>query len=469
MLPKNLSRKATLDVKVGWSEETTMKSEWQSFLKVRAPRYTSYPTALEFSEKVGGDQYEEALGSIQTYEPVSVYVHIPFCRQLCWYCGCNMRVENRYSRALDYVGALTDEISTVGRMLGGKGRPSSVHFGGGTPNYLLPNEIGSILSAIETNIGLTDDASLAIELDPRILRDNDADELAELGFKRMSLGIQDFDEDVQTAINRVQSFDLIEAAVGAIRGAGVTDLAFDLVYGLPKQTTETFQKTIDMTLALSPDRISVFGYAHLPSVIKRQSRIDEQDLPSNEVRAELASLADERFTSAGYHRIGFDHYARLDNPLAQAVLKGRLHRNFQGFTDDVAKNLIGLGASSISFVDGLYAQNEKGIQEYSEKARNGGLATAKGTRRSSVETVAAEAINSLLCDFYTDLTALKDTISSSVFKQLLDNLKPYEDAGIVARDANLVTLNPEAFALARAVAFAIDPSAATKNQFTRAV
>ncbi|MEO1014413.1 MAG: oxygen-independent coproporphyrinogen III oxidase [Pseudomonadota bacterium] len=446
-----------------------MKEEWRRYLDVRAPRYTSYPTALKFTDEIGPDEYADKLAGVGPYEPLSVYVHVPFCRQLCWYCGCNMRVENDYSRALDYVEALIAEIRAVGRRLGGRGRPVSVHFGGGTPNYLLVDELAAVLSAIESEFGLTDDAQIAIELDPRLLRDDDPHRLAELGFERMSLGIQDFDPEVQEAINRVQSYDLIEACVGAIRAAGVSDLSFDVLYGLPKQTAASFEATIDRVVALNPDRVSVFGYAHLPSVLTRQRVIRDEDLPDGALRAALADHADRRLTEAGYLRIGFDHYAKPGNALAEAMRRGRLRRNFQGFTDDVADTTIGLGASAIGFVGGLYAQNEKDLRRYAELALRGDLPTARGVMRSDRDELVATSIGDLLCRFEVDLGALQARLPDEARRRMERRINELAEDRVITRTNGLLRINPDAYALARVAAMALDPDAPSFEKVSSAV
>ncbi|MEM9169441.1 MAG: radical SAM protein, partial [Pseudomonadota bacterium] len=269
-----------------------MRDSWRPYLQIRAPRYTSYPSALRFNDGVDAGAFADKLAGIGPYEPVSLYVHVPFCRRMCWYCGCTMRVENNYARVRRYVDALCEEIRAVGDVLSGRGRPIGVHFGGGTPNILHNEDLARVLQAVEESIGLTDDARLAIELDPRLLENGDAAALRTLGFTRISLGVQDFDRHVQEAINRVQSFELVEACVSDMRVAGVDDLSIDILYGLPKQTERTFLRTLDKVVALSPDRVSVFGYAHLPSVLANQRMIVDADLPDDALRGELAEMAD---------------------------------------------------------------------------------------------------------------------------------------------------------------------------------
>lgn len=434
-----------------------MKSEWRKYLGLRAPRYTSYPSALHFDEQATAADYEKRLGEVGLYEPLSLYVHVPFCRQMCWYCGCNMRVENDYGRARSYVQSLNNEIASVGRLLNGAGRPLAVHFGGGTPNFLKSPEIADILGAIELALGLTDSTRLAIELDPRLVEAGDIGRLTELGFSRMSLGVQDFDPGVQAAINRVQSFDMIEAVVGDMRSAGVNDISFDLLYGLPKQTDATFRETLAKTVALSPDRVAVFGYAHLPSALPRQRLIDNDLLPPEGLRADLAGIADDMLVAAGYRRVGFDHYAKPDNPLARAESEGRLRRNFQGFTDDVADTTLSFGASAISHVGGLYAQNAKSLADYYRRVENGGLATVRGLILSPREARIGAVIRDILCRSNADIAPLLAALSPREANAICARLDALEADGVIAWDADHVILSQGAKSLARVVAMALDP------------
>ncbi len=446
-----------------------MKAAWRKYLGARAPRYTSYPSALHFDQSVTARDFTEKLHEIQLYDPLSLYVHVPFCRQLCWYCGCNMRVENDYARARDYVDALIGEIALQARALGGKGRPTSIHFGGGTPNYLSCDDLADILGAIEREVGLTDCADVAIELDPRMLRDGHVGRLASLGFNRFSLGVQDLDPLVQEAINRIQSFDLIESCVSDIRAGGVDDLSFDILYGLPRQSEDSFSQTLDKVIALSPDRVSVFGYAHLPDALPHQRMIDPQTLPDETLRAALSAMADELLTGAGYLRIGFDHYAKPDNALARAALAGRLKRNFQGFTDDAAATQIGFGASAISFVDGLYAQNEKSVAAYKDRVRRGAAPVARGLVRTRREAVIAAAIHDLLCRLEADVGAVLKTSPPADAIRLCSALERFEADGIIRWDGDRIAIVEGAHPLARAVATALDPYAQRQVEYAAAV
>lgn len=450
-----------------------MRQEWQAYLARRAPRYTSYPAAPYFHGGVRAADYRTKLGAVPVYEPLSLYIHIPFCRQLCWYCGCNMRVENVYERTKPYLDALCREIATVGAALKGRGRTVNLHFGGGTPNYFRPHDLERILTRVEEGPGLTDDAGLAIELDPRLVQPGDIPALKALGFTRLSMGIQDFNPAVQAAINRHQSFALIESLVGQIRRTGFEDLSFDILYGLPKQTRQSFDATLDQVVHLNPDRISVFGYAHLPAALPRQRLIDDADLPDEEMRMALAEQADEHLCAAGYQRIGFDHYARPGTPIAEAVRTGRLKRNFQGFTEDQADTILGFGASAIGFIDGLYVQNEKDIRTYAETARGGALPIVKGLQRTPLQDLTARIISDLLCRLTADLAPLFAALPASRAAEICTGLKPFIRDGLLAISGTRLMLCPDAAPLARLVAMTIDPEAgrapAQPAQFSKVV
>ncbi len=446
-----------------------MHKQWRKYIDARTPRYTSYPSALHFDTSVSGRDLAEKCGEIDLYAPISLYVHVPFCRQLCWYCGCAMRVENNYSRVIDYVDALIAEIAMHAGALEGRGRPASIHFGGGTPNFLRCEEISRILSAIEAQLGLTDSAHLAIELDPRLLRPGDAGDFAALGFNRFSLGIQDFDLAVQRAINRIQQFELVEACVSEIRMAGIDDLSFDILYGLPRQTLTGFDDTLAKVTALAPDRVSVFGYAHLPTVFSRQRLVIESELPHADLRADMAALADERLRAAGYVRIGFDHYARPANALARALSSGRLKRNFQGFADDPSPTVIGVGASAISFVDGLYAQNEKNPGAYVEHVRRGESPVTLGLERTRRESVVAAAIGDLLCAMSADVGEVLRIAGPTEALRICEALDRFEADGVIVWQGDRISLAEDAFLLARAVAAALDPYAAQMSGMALAV
>ncbi len=454
-----------------------MQEKWHKYLTRPAPRYTSYPSALHFNTAVGPKEYRAALENIGLYEPISIYIHIPFCTQLCWYCGCNMRVENDPERARPYLDAVIAEIKQVGDILRGRGVVSQIHFGGGTPNYFDPKDLRNILDQIEQSIGFTDLSPVCMELDPRLCTSEGIHALAAIGITRMSLGVQDFDPKVQEAINRVQSFEMIENCVSAMREAGIDDISFDLLYGLPLQNADIFADSLRKTISLSPERISLFGYAHLPQKILHQRLIRDEDLPSPVERADLAALADEAFLKAGYQCIGFDHFAKPQTAIARAAQEGRLARNFQGFTEDTAKNVIGFGPSAISQIDGLLAQNAKYISDYQQTIASGELATQKGVKANPMERRLGVWIDELLCRQQANLCDWYEIVAPDEgdWLALRQDLQQFEADHLIRLEGDEITIKPEARAFSRLIAAVFDPTFANQQKdrsakaFSRAV
>ncbi len=437
-----------------------MNPKWLKYLDVNAPRYTSFPSALFFDERVGADVYESALSRVSMYEPLSLYIHIPFCRQLCWYCGCNMVVENQYERAVRYVDLLIREIEMVADTLGGCGEVVSIHLGGGTPNYLNIEDLGRIFDSIELNLGLTDKANIAIEIDPRLCETGLIKMLTKIGINRLSIGVQDFDSSVQEAINREQPYELVEACVTEMRENAQADISFDLLYGLPRQSTEGFVDTLEKAVSLSPDRISLFGYAHLPSKLKHQRVIDETQLPGKLPRYQLAEMAGRYLVDEGYVCVGFDHFAKPSNSLAVAVHAGTLKRNFQGFTDDIANATIGLGVSSVSLVRGVYAQNIKRSDEYASRVSKGKLPTAKGWIKTMEDEFWAKVISDLLCYGKTDLHEHAHISGGSLSDLMAVSRKriiSLEKDGLAEWRDGIVIIPDQAKHFSRVVAAAFDP------------
>lgn len=437
-----------------------MKSEWRRLLSERAPRYESYPSARCFDRAVTADDYADRLSGVELYEPLSIYVHVPFCRNPCWCCGSDVRIENGYRGALRYVSAVQKEMRLVGARLNGAGTTQSVHLGGGAPNYLLIDEIAEILKTIELEFGLTDNARLAIELHPALLREDDVSRIAALGFRRMTVGVYDFDPAVQAAINCVQSSELIDRVVAEMRSAGVPDVSFDLLYGLPKQTFQSFTASLEKTIALSPDQVSVLGYAHLPAAIARQQLIDPQRLPGPELRADLALLADATLIAAGYRRIGVGHYAKAGNALAKAARERRLKRNLQGFTEDAGTTVLAFGVSAVSSIAGLHVQNEKGVAAYYEKISANVLATAIGVESSAVEAIIGAAINDLFCYGAANIAPLLMVLQAFEAAAICRRLESLEKEGIIDWQGDVIRIIDDARLLSWAVAAAIDPYAA---------
>ncbi|WP_306253434.1 oxygen-independent coproporphyrinogen III oxidase [Parvularcula sp. IMCC14364] len=446
---------------------------WQKYLLSNAPRYTSFPSALFFDDRVNGDVLSGALAQIAPYEPVSLYLHVPFCQQLCWYCGCNMSVENNYDRAAHYTQTLIREIELAARHLEGRGEVVSIHFGGGTPNFLSREDLGKIFDAVELNLGLTDKTHIAMEVDPRYCPPGLIRSLAAFGVNRFSIGVQDFDIRVQAAINRIQPYELIEECVAEMRASGIDDISFDLLYGLPHQSTKVFASTLEKAESLSPDRISLFGYAHLPARLKHQRLIRDEDLPDRDARYALSQQADSYLVEHGYCRVGFDHFAKPDNPLAYAAMTGNLRRNFQGFTDDIAENVIGLGVSAISLVKGVYAQNAKRTDQYTRLIEAGELAVEKGWVRSAEDETCGRIISDLLCFRSTNLNdyyPVAEATSPSKLAGIRARLSPYIEDGIAVWEDGKIIIPEQARAFSRVVAAAFDPYIeTTQKSLTQAV
>jgi oxygen-independent coproporphyrinogen-3 oxidase len=358
------------------------------------PRYTSYPTAPHFTGKVGAAEARAWLGALRAGAQLSLYVHIPFCQTLCWYCGCNTKVVNKYDLIERYLGVLEQELATVSELIPKVHSVGHIHLGGGSPNILKPEHIGELAMAMRDGFHIAADAEFAVEIDPRGLDREHVAAMKAAGVNRISIGVQDFDAAVQAAINRVQSYETTRQAVDLLREAGIGSINIDLVYGLPHQTRQSVARTMEQVLSLEPDRIAIFGYAHLPERIRHQRLIDTAALPNLTDRLGQANRLARILAGKGYVRIGLDHFAKPTDPLAQGVV----HRNFQGYTTDGAEALIGFGASAISRFDAGYTQNAVGINEYQERVEACGLATSRGVALSQDDRVRAFVIERLMCD-----------------------------------------------------------------------
>ncbi|MBN8843716.1 MAG: oxygen-independent coproporphyrinogen III oxidase [Sphingomonadales bacterium] len=412
------------------------------------PRYTSYPTAMEFTEAVGPDDYGRALDRVEAATPISLYVHIPFCEQICWYCGCNTGAAGRKQRLADYLAALRAEISLVAKRLGGRGRVQRIAFGGGSPNAIAPVELVRLLDLMLTLFD-AHHPEVSIELDPRGFSAEWALVLAAARVTRVSLGVQTFAPHVQQAIGRIQPLSHIERVVAALRLRDIDAINFDLMYGLPMQSLADLDATLDEAIRLSPSRIALFGYAHLPNMIPRQRQIDATDLPDQRLRFEQAQLGYRRLTDAGYIPIGFDHFARADDALAAAAREGRVNRNFQGFTEDDAPVLIGLGASSISKFPDLLVQNEKRAGHYRDLVGEGRLAAARGVRVDPAQQRRAAHIRDILC-------AGGMTVDRAEMEAVRTAVARFEHMGVVSWDDRRLSISSDGLPYARHVAAQFD-------------
>ncbi|UDF32417.1 UNVERIFIED_ORG: oxygen-independent coproporphyrinogen III oxidase (plasmid) [Roseateles sp. XES5] len=426
--------------------------------EARLPRYTSYPTAPAFSPVVGAGTYGDWLSAIDPDTEASLYLHIPFCRSMCWYCGCHTTITQRDEPILDYIDMLRKEIDLVSGKTGARPQIRHVHFGGGTPTIMQPEEFSALIALLRARFAFTSGMEIAVEIDPRTLTPEMAAALGQSGVTRASLGVQSFDPVVQKAINRVQSEAQTMEAVVRLCEAGVGGINFDLIYGLPHQTVASCIATAKAAVAMRPERFAVFGYAHIPSFKKHQRLIDERALPDAALRIEQAEAIAETLGGAGYVRIGLDHYALPDDSLALAARHGRLHRNFQGYTTDACTTLIGFGASAIGRTPDGYIQNEVPPGLYAQRIASGSLATVKGYRLTAEDRLRAEIIERLMCDFRVDAGAIAARHGFEVAPLFEGNarLAALKDDGAIDIDDGIVTVRQDHRFIIRAVAAAFD-------------
>ncbi|HZW59189.1 MAG TPA: oxygen-independent coproporphyrinogen III oxidase [Woeseiaceae bacterium] len=384
------------------NETTTIDSEILRRYDRPGPRYTSYPTAPQFHAAFGEMQLRQfiARGNAEPIpRPISIYVHVPFCFSPCFYCGCNRVITRDATKGERYLEHLLLEIERIAPLFARDRDVMQVHLGGGTPNFLAPPQLGRLLDSLGRHFHFSTarDRDFSIELDPRCIEDGDIDALAELGFNRASLGVQDFNPDVQDAVNRVQSVEQTMAVIDACRGAGFRSVNVDLIYGLPRQTQDGFRQTLDTVIAARPDRLAIYGYAHLPELFKAQRQIKVAELPDAEGRLGLLRLAVERLTAAGYQYIGMDHFALPEDDLAGAQAAGGLHRNFMGYTTHADCDLVGLGVSAISHVGDSFSQNPRDLAGWEIALESDRLPVWRGLELDFDDVLRADIIQQLMC------------------------------------------------------------------------
>ena len=428
------------------------------------PRYTSYPTAPQFSAAFGAQQLREhADASNRTghTRPLSLYVHVPFCTSPCFYCGCNRVITRDRARGELYLDYLYREIARMAPLFD-SGRPvTQLHFGGGTPNFLTPAQIADCVAELRSQFSFLPSARMdfSIELDPRSVTPDDIAELARIGFNRASLGVQDFDPVVQKAVNRVQGIDETLAILAACRAHGMRSVNIDLIYGLPKQTRTGFERTLDVVLEARPDRIAVYSYAHLPQLFKPQQRIALEDLPDPEAKLGLLECAIERLVAAGYVYIGMDHFALPDDDLARAQLRGDLHRNFMGYTTHAESDLIGFGVSAISHIGNSFSQNPRDIASWERAIDDGRLPVWRGMPLDRDDVVRADVIQELMCHGRLDFARLgrRHRIDfGDYFADALPRLKRLEDDGLLEFTKAGIRATPRGRLLLRVIAMCFD-------------
>jgi oxygen-independent coproporphyrinogen-3 oxidase len=399
------------------------------------PRYTSYPPAPHFADDFGIGQWrQEIIESQEPSRPLSLYVHIPFCDTLCYYCGCNMVATQKYGKATDYLGFLKREIDAVADLTDPARPVVQLHWGGGTPTFLKAGDIRDLGAHLRERFNFTADAEVSVEVDPRGLLLEQVQALRESGFNRASLGVQDIDEKVQQAVNRIQPLSLIEQVYGWFRAEGFASINLDLMTGLPHQTLESYRKTLAEIVRLNPDRLAVFGYAHVPWMKKHQKLIVQSDLPDFATRMAMQELILDTLEGAGFVHIGMDHFAKPADELVKAQREKTLWRNFQGYTTHRHADIYAFGASSISQTDEVYAQNEKRPDAYQKLVGEHGLATVKGYRTTADDKIRRDVITELMCDLSLDKASIEGRWNirfDDYFADSLKLLKPLEADGLV--------------------------------------
>jgi oxygen-independent coproporphyrinogen-3 oxidase len=434
------------------------------------PRYTSYPTALELHEGFGDKEYREHIAkSNAAGGPLSLYFHIPFCDTVCFYCACNKIVTKNRSHAQPYLDNLYKEIAMQGDLFDRNRVVNQLHWGGGTPTFLSYAQMQKLMQVTRAHFSLRDDdqGEYSIEIDPRETDDRTIHQLRELGFNRISLGVQDFDPAVQKAVNRLQSEEQTFAVLAAARAEGFRSTNIDLIYGLPLQTVATFSRTLDKLLAVAPDRFSIFNYAHMPARFKTQRQINDADLPSPDVKLDILQMVGRRLTEAGYVYIGMDHFARPDDELAIAQREGKLYRNFQGYSTHSDCDLVGLGITSIGRVGDAYIQNVKELAEYDQLIGQGRLPVFKGVELNDDDKLRRAVITQLICHFDLNFAAIEKAFNVDFHDYFTDELKalaPMQADGLLTVSEHDIHVLPAGRLLIRNICMVFDRYLAQKQQ-----
>lgn len=455
--------------------------ELLSRLDMNGPRYTSYPTADRFVEAFGPADYRQALqaraegAAVGGRPPLSVYVHIPFCESVCYYCACNKVVTRHHERATEYLDALDREIALHREVLGPREVASQLHLGGGTPTFLSDEELSRLMASLRRAFHFAPGAEMSIEVDPRTITPQRLAHLASLGFNRLSFGVQDFDPEVQQAVHRVQSFESVRDLIEAARGMGFESINVDLIYGLPLQTPASFQRTIGQVAQLRPDRIALYAYAHLPQRFKPQRRIHAEDLPVAGDRVGMLTGAIEGFAKAGYDYIGMDHFALPNDSLAVAKRQGRLHRNFQGYSTQPDCDLVALGVSAIGRIGATYSQNAKTLDEYYDALKQGQFPTQRGLALNRDDLLRRAVIMAIMCQGRLEFESIELAHLIRVpeyFRAELERLRELEALGLVTLEPRAVQVTPQGWYFVRAVAMAFDrylQADANRGRFSRII
>jgi oxygen-independent coproporphyrinogen-3 oxidase len=439
-------------------------------LDKNGPRYTSYPTADRFTKTFSIDSYRHWIGKRDPSRPLSLYVHIPFCNTLCFYCACNKIITKDKSKSAKYIDYLIKELEMQAALMPGERRLEQLHLGGGTPTFLSDDEMRTLMGAINKHFTLVKDGEYSIEIDPRKVQDETIALLAELGFNRISIGVQDFDPLVQKAVNRIQSEEETLRVIRAARANGFKSVSIDLIYGLPKQTIPGFKATLDKVIAVNPDRLSIYNYAHLPTVFMPQRRIHEEDLPEAQTKLDILKLAVSTLTDAGYVYIGMDHFAKPDDELAVAQRQRRLHRNFQGYSTHADCDLVAIGISSIGKIGPTYSQNFRDDEEYYAALDRNELPIMRGLELDADDLVRREIIQALMCHFEISKEAFDTQFQidfDSYFATELGELREYEREGLLTLEPEWIHVTPKGRMLIRNICMVFDKYLRTRQEHAR--
>jgi oxygen-independent coproporphyrinogen-3 oxidase len=453
------------------------KSVWDQALiekyNYSGPRYTSYPTALEFNENFN---YPTLIQATKTYptRPLSLYIHIPFCHKLCYFCGCNKVITRHQEKADKYLDYLEREIKRQAPHFSAR-QVSQLHWGGGTPTFLLPKQITRLMGMLRQHFHFTDNAELSIEVDPREIALSTIDHLAKEGFNRLSLGVQDFNKAVQKAVNREQDEAFISALLTRAKARGFRSTNLDMIYGLPLQTKESFAHTLSKVVALDPARLSIFNYAHMPTLFAAQRKINEDDMPKAAEKLAMLQYTIEFLTQSGYQFIGMDHFAKPDDELAQAQRQGILHRNFQGYTTQQDADLLGLGVSAISQIGHTYSQNQKKLALYYSQIDELGHAQWRGVSLNQDDLIRREVIKKLICNFALDIKEIEQQFAltfKDYFSEDIKLLQCFIDDQMVFITPEKITVTPKGHLLIRNICMCFDiylRNKARQQQFSRVI
>lgn len=443
------------------------------------PRYTSYPTAPQFHSAFAEDNYRQAAEQSNQQpdaKALSIYIHIPFCKSLCYYCACNKIITQKTSRAVEYLEYLKKEIHLQASLFDKKRSVTQLHLGGGTPTYLTQEQLTDLMDTLHSafNLDISEQRQFSLEIDPRTITPEQIQQLRDLGFNRVSFGVQDFDPDVQKAVNRIQSDEQVEGLMTAARKAEFRSISVDLIYGLPLQTVDSFNTTLDKIIALRPDRIAAYSYAHLPKLVRAQRLIRPEDMPPPERKLELLELTIRRLCSAGYVYIGMDHFALPEDELAQARINDTLQRNFQGYSTHADCDLIGLGVSSIGKVGDTYSQNVKELSQYYAYLNKGELPLQRGYQLNADDRLRRDVISALMCHNRINIAEIEAQHGinfNAYFADALQQLQEQVEDGLVTINDDAIVLLPKGNLMMRSVAMAFDAYLGDKQrgEFSRTV